>query len=110
MAIEIFELAVLIVILVTLAILYIIYDIIHRTKGTFNRGWKVLFVAILMFLGLEILELLDALGYVSGALFGEVLEIIFILIILFSVVIINSKVREVRDGHKKLKYRAKKKK
>ena len=103
MAIEIFELAVLIIILVTLANLYLVLDTMRRTKGLFSLGWHVLFIAILMFLGLEILELFDALGYVSGELFGEILEIMFVLIILFSVVLINSKVREVRDSKKKKK-------
>jgi len=103
MAIEILALFVTIVIFVTLAILYVIFDIIHRVKGQFNKGWKVLFAAMLMFLLVELIELLDILNYLEGELFTEILEIIFVLIILFSVLIINNKVREVHDGKKKRK-------
>lgn len=103
MAIEILALSVTIVIFVTLAILYVIFDTIHRVKGQFNKGWKVLFAAMLMFFLTKFIELLDVLNYLGGKLFAEILKIIFVLVILFSVLIINNKVKEVYDGHKKRK-------
>ena len=109
MPIELFELSIVVILIATLVILYVIFDTIKRVKGQFHRGWRVLFMAMAMFFVVEVIELLEALNYIEGGLFEEILEIIFVLIILFSVVIINKKVKEVHDGHKKLKYRAKKK-
>ena len=103
MAIEILVLFVTIVIFMTLVILYVIFDTIHRVKGQFNKGWKVLFVAMLMFFLVKLIELLEVLNYLEGELFSEILEIIFVLVILFSVLIINNKVKEVYDGRKKKK-------
>ena len=103
MAIELLALSITIVLFVTLAILYTIFDTISRVKGKFNKGWNVLFVAMLMLFLVELIELLDVLNYLEGYVFAEILETIFILVILFSVLIINNKVKEVHDGIKKKK-------
>ena len=62
---------------------------------------SALFIAMLMFLLVELIEVLDVLNYLEGELFTEILEIIFVLVILFSVLIINNKVKEVHDSKRK---------
>ena len=94
-----------IVLILILIILFVVFDTIKRVKGKFNRGWKVLFLAISLFFVVGFIELLDELRYIEGEFLAELLEVISVVIVLASVVIINRKVREVTDHHKKKKYR-----
>lgn len=98
MPIEMFIVVNLILILV---VLFLVFDTIKRIKGKFNRGWRVLFFAFSMFFILEVIELLDELRFLEGGLAEEVLETAFLGALIVSVIIINRKVREVTDYHKK---------
>ena len=86
-----------------LAVLFIVFDTIKRIKGKFNRGCRVLFLGFFLLFILNFIELLDKLNFLRGVWLGEILEVIFIVAILVSVVIINKKVREVSNHHKKRK-------
>jgi len=88
-----------------LAVLFVVFDTIKRIKRKFNRGWRVLFLAFSLFFILKFIELLDELNFLKRGLMEEILELIFIVVILASVVIINKRVREVTDHHKKKKSR-----
>ena len=107
MAIEVHALNVVVILLITLIILFVVFDTIKRIKGQFHRGWRVLFIAMSMFFVIELIELLGVLGYIEAELFGEVLEIIFIIVLFLSVLIINKKIKESHDGKKKPKTKKK---
>ena len=100
------ELFIVVNLILILVVLFLVFDTIKRIKGKFNRGWKILFFAFSMFFILEVIELLDKLRFIEGELVEEVLEAVFLGAIVISVIIINQKVREVTDHHKK-KYREK---
>ncbi len=93
------------VLIFTLAILFAVFDTIKRIKGRFNQGWKVLFFAFSVFFLLEFMALLNALNLIQSKLLIQGLGLIFVVVMLVSVIIINKKVREVADHHKKKKYR-----
>lgn len=101
MAIELHGLVVVIILIITLVILSVVFDTIKRVKGQFNRGWKVLFLAMSMFFVVEFVELIGVLGYAEAELFEEILEIVFVAILFLSVLIISKKIKEIKDGKKK---------
>ena len=110
MQIELIELLMGIVVILILATLFVLFDTIKRIKGTFNRGWKVLFFAFSLFVVIQFVAILVHLGLLRGGLLlREILKVVTFIAILVSVIIINKKVKEVHDGQKKIKYRAKKK-
>lgn len=90
-----------------LIVLFIVFDTIKRIKGTFNRGWKVLFFAFSLLFILELLEVLGKLFFFSedlGETVGELFQIVFYVALIISVAIINKKVKEVNhDNNKKKK-------
>ena len=92
-----------IVLILILIILLVVFDTLKRVKGQFNKGWKALFLAFSLYFILEFME--HVLKVPKNEIVGEFLEVAFLLIVLITVVIIDKKVRELPDGHKKKEYR-----
>ncbi|MBI2134828.1 hypothetical protein HYU09_02480 [Candidatus Woesearchaeota archaeon] len=91
---------------ILLVLLFVIFDTIRRVKGKFNQGWKIMFLAFSLYFILMTVALLTSLELISpGMLLFDVLDTTFLAVILATAVIINRKVKEVHDGHKKVKYR-----
>jgi len=90
-----------IVLILILIILLVVFDTLKRVKGQFNKGWKALFLAFSLYFILEFLEHVLKMPEIVR----EFLEVAFLLIVLITVVIIDKKVRELPDGHKKKEYR-----
>lgn len=93
------------VLIVTLIILYMIFDTIIRTKGKFNLGSKAMFIAFSLFFILEVLGHFSILHSLikNFELLDELLEGIFVTVMLVTVYIINQKVKEVNHGNNKKK-------
>ena len=90
------EIIIVVILALTLAILFAVFDTIKRTRGTFNRGWKVLFFAFSLFFAFEFLDHLTNLHIIGSEFkpFEETLEVIFLAVILFVVVVANKKIRK----------------
>lgn len=89
--------------ILTLTILFVVFDTIKRTKGKFNRGWKVLFLAFSLFFIFNVIENLSELYNlgVKVKLMNNILEVLFVMVMLVTVVIVNKKVKEVSYHEKK---------
>ena len=93
------------VLIVILIILFIVFDTIKRTKGRFNLGSKAMFIAFSLLFILEILGHFSILRSLikNFELLDELLEGIFVTVMLVTVFIINQKVKKVNHGNKKKK-------
>ena len=91
---------VLALLIVNLAVLFIVFDTIKRTKGKFNQGLKVLFFAFSFFFLIEIYDHLTSYMGIRNEVIHEMLELIFMIVILLTLLKINNKVKEVNHNNK----------